>query len=58
MMRFVLAAAAAIGLLAGCASGQGHGRTPHDPPDYRGVPTDDRPPSMIDTAPAGAAAPR
>lgn len=57
-MRFALAAAVALGLLAGCASGQSHGCTPHDPPDYRGVPTDEHPPLMIDTAPASVAAPR
>jgi hypothetical protein len=38
--------------LTGCAddsSAARHGRPPQDPPDYHGVPTDVRPPQMIET---------
>lgn len=35
--------------LAGCADNPSghHGRPPQDPPDYHGVPTDTRPPTMV-----------
>lgn len=41
---------AAVTVAAGCAAADnGHrARVPQDPPDYHGVPTDDRPPSMLD----------
>ena len=47
VLLIVLAAAA----LAGCSNdpASGHHVPPKDPPDYHGVPTDDRPPSMLDT---------
>jgi hypothetical protein len=38
--------------LAGCADTPHHGTPPQDPPDYHGVPTDVRPPSMLDDSPA------
>jgi hypothetical protein len=46
--------------LSGCADSPHHGTPPQDPPDYHGVPTDDRPPSMLDTptAPTAPAAPQ
>ncbi|RKP52224.1 hypothetical protein D7S89_01405 [Trinickia fusca] len=49
-----IAVLAAVSVLAGCAAADnGHrARVPQDPPDYRGVPTDDRPPAMLDEAPA------
>jgi hypothetical protein len=66
MNRALLIVFAAVAL-AGCsndpASGH-HGSPPKDPPDYHGVPTDDRPPSMLDTpdtappAPASQAVPQ
>ncbi|WP_175425595.1 membrane lipoprotein lipid attachment site-containing protein [Trinickia violacea] len=36
-------------MVAGCVDAPHHGKPPQDPPDYHGVPTDDRPPAMIDT---------
>jgi hypothetical protein len=35
--------------VAGCADNPSahHGGPPHDPADYHGVPTDDRPPTMV-----------
>ncbi|HTI16788.1 MAG TPA: hypothetical protein VL598_03905 [Trinickia sp.] len=52
MERFTWAAAAAFCLLAAGCGDQviEHRHPPHDPPDYHGVPTDTRPPSMLDTA--------
>jgi hypothetical protein len=53
MLRVVLAAALAA-LLTACvddAAGRHNGPPPHDPADYHGVPTDDRPPMMIDNLP-------
>jgi hypothetical protein len=50
MSRAWLAIAMAA-LLSACAddtTNKHHGPPPHDPPDYHGVPTDDRPPTMID----------
>jgi hypothetical protein len=54
MKRLAWAAVAALSsvLLAGCGDETIHHRNPpHDPPDYHGVPTDVRPPSVLD-APA------
>jgi hypothetical protein len=53
MSRAWLAIAMAT-LLSACADDMTthHGPPPHDPADYHGVPTDDRPPVMIDTPPA------
>lgn len=49
-----------VAVLAGCSndptSGH-HGPPPKDPPDYHGVPTDDRPPAMLDTPDAPQSAP-
>ncbi len=47
-----------LSALTGCMSEpNGHHKTPpKDPQDYHGVPTDDRPPSMLDT-PAPSSAP-
>jgi hypothetical protein len=53
MLRVYLAVAMAA-LLSACADDmtiKHHGAPPQDPPDYHGVPTDDRPPMMIDTPP-------
>ena len=52
MLRIFVAAAMAT-LLAACADDMTvkHHTPPQDPPDYHGVPTDDRPPMMIDNAP-------
>ncbi|POR46217.1 hypothetical protein B0G62_12667 [Paraburkholderia eburnea] len=50
MSRAWLAIAMAA-LLSACAddtANKHHGPPPHDPPDYHGVPTDDRPPAIID----------
>lgn len=49
MSRVYLALAMAT-LLSACADNASHhhGTPPQDPPDYHGVPTDDRPPMMID----------
>ncbi|WP_181321734.1 hypothetical protein [Trinickia symbiotica] len=58
MKRFALAAAAAVSLLAGCGDATiHHHRAPQDPPDYHGVPTDTRPPAMIDAPGAPGATP-
>jgi hypothetical protein len=47
MPRFVLLAALAL-TLAACADSSTQKHTPpQDPPDYKGVPTDTRPPSML-----------
>ncbi len=54
MSRVWLAIAMAA-LLSACADNSAskrHGPPPHDPADYHGVPTDDRPPVMIETPPA------
>jgi hypothetical protein len=51
-MNRVVFAAVFAAALAGCANPPSHrGTPPKDPQDYRGVPTDDRPPSML-VAPA------
>jgi len=53
MLRVFLAVALAA-LLSACAghtATRHNGPPPHDPPDYHGVPTDDRPPMMIDNPP-------
>jgi hypothetical protein len=53
MLRVVLAVTLAA-LLSACAdntAGKHKGPPPHDPADYHGVPTDDRPPVMIDNPP-------
>jgi len=54
-MNRVLLAAALAALLSACTANsptRHNGPPPHDPADYHGVPTDDRPPAMLDTAPA------
>ncbi|SAL32201.1 lipoprotein [Caballeronia peredens] len=43
----ILCAAFALGLTA-CADSSATKHPPQDPPDYKGVPTDMTPPSMID----------
>jgi hypothetical protein len=48
MNRVFLIVLAAVAL-AGCSK---------DPPDYHGVPTDDRPPSMLDTPDTAQPAPK
>ena len=51
MKRFLLAASLfSLFALSACADAQAvhHHAPPKDPADYHGVPTDDRPPSMID----------
>jgi hypothetical protein len=51
-MNRVLLIAFAVAALAGCSNDPAaghHGPPPKDPPDYHGVPTDDRPPSIVDT---------
>jgi hypothetical protein len=53
MFRIYLAIAMAA-LLSACAdntTSHHHGAPPQDPPDYHGVPTDDRPPTMIENLP-------
>lgn len=53
MPRVFLALAMAA-LLSACADNattHRHATPPQDPPDYHGVPTDDRPPMMIDNPP-------
>jgi type IV pilus biogenesis protein CpaD/CtpE len=48
LINRVVFAAVFAAALAGCASHPSHRRTPpQDPRDYHGVPTDDRPPSML-----------
>jgi hypothetical protein len=50
MNRFIaLVSLLSLFALAGCADDQAahHRAPPKDPQDYHGVPTDDRPPSMI-----------
>ncbi|WP_244815620.1 hypothetical protein [Caballeronia sp. Lep1P3] len=42
-----MAAFAASCLLSACADSSTHKHPPQDPPDYKGVPTDTRPPSML-----------
>jgi len=51
MPRIVLAFACAASLalaLSACADSSPHKHEPQDPPDYKGVPTDMTPPSMLD----------
>ena len=53
-MNKILLAAALAALMSGCAANDGasHRRSPpQDPADYHGVPTDDRPPMMLQEAP-------
>ncbi|CAG9264366.1 hypothetical protein C7402_1383 [Paraburkholderia unamae] len=53
MHRVYLALVMTI-MLAACAdnsTSRHHGTPPQDPPDYHGVPTDDRPPVMIENPP-------
>lgn len=53
-MNRVLLIACVAAVLAGCTNDPAashHGPPPKDPADYHGVPTDDRPPSMMN-APA------
>ncbi|TAL92970.1 MAG: hypothetical protein EPN73_23180 [Paraburkholderia sp.] len=47
-----------LSALTGCMSDPGdhHKTPPKDPQDYHGVPTDDRPPTMLDT-PASSSVP-
>ncbi|SMG14072.1 hypothetical protein [Paraburkholderia susongensis] len=50
MIRVLTIALLLCAGVAGCAdnpSGHHGGPPPHDPADYHGVPTDDRPPSMV-----------
>lgn len=48
-------AALLAGLLSGCADDGAHrGHPPRDPSDYHGVPTDDRPPAMLEVPPASS----
>jgi hypothetical protein len=53
MLRSIFAAAAMTALLAACADDITikHHAPPQDPADYHGVPTDDRPPAMIENPP-------
>jgi hypothetical protein len=62
MNRFLLMTCLAAALC-GCSNdpASGHHAPPKDPADYHGVPTDDRPPSMLndtDSQPAPQAAPQ
>jgi len=53
-MSKMLLIAAIAALFSGCAAdnGSAHRRSPpQDPADYHGVPTDDRPPMMLETPP-------
>jgi hypothetical protein len=45
-MKRIVMAFLLVSAVAGCAAAPHH--PPQDPPDYHGVPTDDRPPSMLD----------
>lgn len=47
-----IAMAALLSACANDATSKHHGPPPQDPADYHGVPTDDRPPMMIETPPA------
>ncbi|KND57313.1 hypothetical protein BSCH_02620 [Candidatus Paraburkholderia schumanniana] len=49
MQRILLASAcAALALVvSACADSSSHKHPPQDPPDYKGVPTDVTPPSML-----------
>jgi hypothetical protein len=52
VLSTVLTAVFAVAALGGCSndpSAGHHGQPPQDPPDYHGVPTDDRPPTITDT---------
>jgi len=55
LMKTVLIAAALATLMSGCVGDSGgkarHRSPPQDPPDYHGVPTDDRPPMMLEAPP-------
>ncbi|WP_118180646.1 hypothetical protein [Paraburkholderia phosphatilytica] len=57
--NLLLALSFALGAIAltGCADDPTYHphHPPQDPPDYHGVPTDTRPPSMLDDAPPAAA---
>jgi hypothetical protein len=52
-MKKVLLVVAIAASMSGCVAGTGtsHHRSPQDPPDYHGVPTDDRPPMMLESPP-------
>jgi hypothetical protein len=47
VLAFVCAVSLALGLSACADSPAPHKHPPQDPPDYKGVPTDMTPPSMI-----------
>jgi hypothetical protein len=47
-LALVVAMTAALSACADNTPSHHHGAPPQDPPDYHGVPTDDRPPMMID----------
>jgi hypothetical protein len=60
-MNRVLLIVFAAAALAGCSNDPAfghHGPAPKDPPDYYGVPTDDRPPSIQETPDAPQTAPK
>ncbi|SAK63617.1 lipoprotein [Caballeronia hypogeia] len=48
VVSFVCAAFLSLGLSACADSSTSHKHPPQDPPDYKGVPTDMTPPSMLD----------
>jgi len=53
-MKNILWIAALAALMSSCVAGNGSSprrSPPQDPPDYHGVPTDDRPPMMIEAPP-------
>jgi hypothetical protein len=51
MIRIPMIALLLLAALAGCADNSSghHSGPPQDPADYHGVPTDNRPPSMVPT---------
>jgi len=60
-MNRALLIACLAAALAGCSNDPAashHGSPPKDPPDYHGVPTDTRPPSMLDDPAAPQIAPQ
>ena len=51
-MNRIILTALLLSALTGCVNDPNaphHGAPPKDPQDYHGVPTDDRPPSMLNT---------
>jgi len=53
-MKTIVLTAAIAALMCGCVADRdaSHRRAPpQDPPDYHGVPTDDRPPAMLEQSP-------